>query len=521
MWFRMPLCAAPLGLLLVACGGDSSGTDDASASGTGSASTGGSGTTAVSTTGTNPSEGGSATDPSAGSESNGMTTTTNATTATDPTTTTDPTTATTSTTGDPSGTTAEPSTTSGVVPDTTTSGEPGSSTGGGPGSSSTSGEPGSSTGGPPPVCEPGMGGGGGMGMVEQSFIWIASQNTNDISKVDTLTMTELARYRTGPGSESPSRTAVSADGRFVVVNGRNSGRSTMFAANVADCVDKNGNGQIETSQNKANLLAFGADECMLWSIVHPTAGAGTPGPRGVTWTPGDWSYEECQYVDPKVWIGYLAPGGVAHFAKVDGATGMVEETLMAPGWKGSGFAPYGAALDPQFRPWFSSLRGEFVRVNTDEVPATLTRITPPANVQSYGFTVDEDGNPWFGGCSGPVTVYDQKNGTFTSIVGTSACHRGVTADTNFVWVASNNPCGLVQVDRENRTLVAKHVLPQCGTAIGLSTDVEKNVWLVDQSGWAWKFAPDDVKGLKKVDVLGSHYVYSDMTGGQLRSILPQ
>ena len=50
---------------------------------------------------------------------------------------------------------------------------------------------------------------------------------------------------------------------------------------------------------------------------------------------------------------------------------------------------------------------------------------------------------------------------------------------------------------------------------------QKFVWLVDQGGFAWKFAPDNVPGMMKVDVLGSHYVYSDMTGGQLLSILPQ
>ena len=509
--------AAPLGLLLVSCNGDGSGPgDDATASGTGVASTGG--VTATTTAGTVTTTGNSAsdaTDPSAGSESNGMTMGTTGTTgASNPTTTIDPTTG---TTGEPGTSTGGSSTTSGVVPGTTTTGEPGTSSTGGD-SSSTGAD---STTGPPPVCEPGMG--MGMGMIDKSYIWIASYNSNDVSKVDTLTMTELARYRTGPqnASQNPSRTAVIADGRFTVVNNRDSGRSTMFAANLPDCIDKDGNGQIETSQNKANLLDWATDECMIWSITHPVAGGTPPGPRGVTWTPGEWSYEECKYVNPKVWIGYLAANNTAKFAKVDGLTGALEETLSAPAWGGSGYAPYGAALDPQFRPWFSSLRGEFVRVNTDENPTTITRIAAPASVQSYGFTVDQDGNAWFGGCSGPVTVYDQKNGTFTPIVGTSACHRGVAADEKFVWVASNGPCGLVQVDRLARTLVAKHVPAQCNTAIGLSIDLEKNVWLVDQGGYAWKFKPDNVPAMQKIIVAGSHYVYSDMTGGQLQSILPQ
>ncbi|MBK7825814.1 lyase [Nannocystis sp.] len=509
-WMKGGWLAAPA-LLVLACGDSGTATETASASG-------GQSTGAETSAGTNPT---STSDPSGGtveatvgSDSNSatMATTVPTTDVSDGTTATTLTTGpgTTATTGPGMTDTGDPQTSSGVVPDTST----GSTGAVDPSAGSTGG----STGEAPP-CEPGDG--MGMGMVEKSFIWIASYNTNDISKVDTLTMTELARYRTGPAGENPSRTAVSADGRFVVVNNRNTGRSTMIAANEADCIDKNNNGMIDTSQNKNNLLNWDADECVRWSIVHPVAGGTASGPRGVTWTPGEWSYDECKYVNPKVWIGYLAAGNNAHFVRVDGITGMVEQTLIAAGWKGSSYAPYGAALDPQFRPWFSSLRGEFVRVNTDENPATLTRITPPNNVQSYGFTIDEDGNPWFGGCSGPVTVYDQKNQNFTTIVGTQACHRGVTADAKYVWVASNGPCGLVQIDRENRTLIKFHNTNPCSTAIGLSIDVEKNVWLVDQGGFAWKFDPENVPAMQKVVVAGSHYVYSDMTGGQLLSVLPQ
>ena len=514
--------------LALGCG-DSTAMTGASATG-GQGSTGGTGGTPGST-GTDAPTGTA----SAGSATSGMTDgsatspTTSAGPTTDPTVASDPTTATdtsmtsmtsmTSTTsmtgmtsestGDTVGTTGDPGTTSGVVPDTTTGAE--GTTGAGEGST---------TGEPPPPCEPGDGMGGGK--VEKSFIWISSFNLNEMSKVDTLTMTELARYKTGPGNQNPSRTAVSADGRYVVVNNRDSGRSTMVAANEADCIDNNGNGIIDTSQNKNNILAFGADECVRWSVVLPFAGNHQSGPRGVTWTPGEWSYDECKYVEPKVWVGYLAAGNVAHFARIDGETGVVEETLLAPGWKGQlGYGPYGAALDPQFRPWFSSLRSEFIRVNTDQDPITLTRIDPPAFVQSYGFTIDRDGDAWFGGWDGPVTVYDQKNQTFTAVPGTSGAHRGVAADENFVWAAHNSPCQLIQVDRNTRTLIAKHVTNPCNTAIGLSIDVEKYVWLIDQGGFAWKFKPDNVPGAMKIDIAGSHYVYSDMTGGQLLSILPQ
>jgi hypothetical protein len=163
-----------------------------------------------------------------------------------------------------------------------------------------------------------------------------------------------------------------------------------------------------------------------------------------------------------------------------------------------------------------------VRVNTDMNPITIDRFTPPGNVQSYGFSVDPDGHPWFGGNCGPITKYDTDTQQYIFIPGTeNGCWRGVGADENYVWVANNSPCQLAQVDRINHTLVANHNTNPCSTAIGISVDIEKFVWLVDQEGWAWKIDPMNVPAMKQVMVPGSHYVYSDMTGGQLQSILPQ
>jgi hypothetical protein len=111
--------------------------------------------------------------------------------------------------------------------------------------------------------------------------------------------------------------------------------------------------------------------------------------------------------------------------------------------------------------------------------------------------------------------------TYTAIAGTQACLRGIAADENYVWAASNGPCGLYQIDRKTNTLVKFHNPNPCSTAIGVSIDAEKFVWLVDQEGWAWKIDPENVPAMQQVMVTGSHYVYSDMTGGQLNSVLPQ
>jgi hypothetical protein len=53
---------------------------------------------------------------------------------------------------------------------------------------------------------------------------------------------------------------------------------------------------------------------MAWSVVHgPAAGGQTRGPRGITWTSGDWNEASCSYINQKVWVGYLN-GGNGQFA---------------------------------------------------------------------------------------------------------------------------------------------------------------------------------------------------------------
>jgi hypothetical protein len=148
------------------------------------------------------------------------------------------------------------------------------------------------------------------------------------------------------------------------------------------------------------------------------------------------------------------------------------------------------------------------------------RATTPPGVQSYGFTVDQDGNPWFGGNCGPVTVFDQKNQSLPAIAGTGGCWRGVTADEKYVWVANNSPCGL-QIDRANAHADQElaHQPVQHGDRLQHRRREERVAGRPGRLGL--EVRPGERLGMKKVDVVGSHYVYSDMTGGQVRSILPQ
>jgi hypothetical protein len=363
---------------------------------------------------------------------------------------------------------------------------------------------------------------------DYSYLWVANSDEGSVSKVNTTTLVEEGRYRTGPAGlylMDPSRTTVSLDGRFALVGNRNNGSVTLIAAVEDDCIDQNNDGMITTSQNKNDLKNWGEDECVLWKTDLPDVGPGIQsGPRGMTFDPGTLNEDTCQYENPKIWVGWHgAQATQAHMGRLDPVTGTVEEVVDINNWNmgWSEYPPYGAAYDGQGNVWFTALRGEVFRLSTADLQ--VDRWVMPFGTESYGMTVDFQGNAWFGGCQGPVTTFDAMTETFTAVPGTNACYRGVAADgAGNIWVASNGPCGLMQIDAETKSVIMFHDAAdfqgQCSTPVGVSIDVEGYVWMVDQQGWAWKIHPETYDK-EIVMIVGDHYTYSDMTGGGLNAVV--
>ncbi len=109
-----------------------------------------------------------------------------------------------------------------------------------------------------------------------AFIWVPNSNEGTVSKVDTRTSLELARYRTSPLSyANPSRTTVDLDGNCWVGN-RNTGTAVKIGLYENEqYIDRNGNGIIETCHDldgngvitPNEVLPWGQDECVLYEIV--------------------------------------------------------------------------------------------------------------------------------------------------------------------------------------------------------------------------------------------------------------
>ncbi|MEM9193991.1 MAG: MopE-related protein [Myxococcota bacterium] len=360
-------------------------------------------------------------------------------------------------------------------------------------------------------------------MIDTNFIWIANTGDGTVSKVDTRTFVEVARYVTGPdgGANDPSRTSVNSFGDVFVGNRRSFSVSKISALG-ENCPDTNGDGVVTTSSGGADVLAWGMDDCVLWNTSLTGGGliraVAAQDVEGLDFT-----------VTPFVWIG----GWDGRVWKLDGETGAIVIETDGP------TSNYGFALDGRGNLWISGrAQASLGRIDTTVCvdnascnAAGAKEVIPiPGNPDTYGITVDAAQRVWIAGLSASnVTRYDPMapaGSQFVTVpLGTRnhgiAASAGMTAETGWIWVAgfgggvhrveANNPA--------NNQIVANTVGP---TAKGMAVDFDGKIWVINQNDAnATVITPGTTFGMENVqlgvsDYITAPYTYSDMTGQQLR-----
>jgi streptogramin lyase len=425
----------------------------------------------------------------------------------------------------PTGTTAEP----GTSTDGTTGPVSGTSTGGttGPVSGTSTGEDSSTSEGPKldmgvPVCPP------DDQASTFAYIWIANTSQGTVSKINTMDGKEEGRYYThpNPGQAQPSRTSVNQYGDVAVSN-RGLGSVTKVAALKVKCIDKNGNGQIDTSTGANDIKAWGQDECVLWHTAFPLANGFSGGVRPTAWEGVAQDQVTCETPVPRLWVGYKDAGNTAHFARLHGDTGVVLDDVLRPNWSSNSFGPYGGAVNSA-GDLFSIGYDNEVSIRIDATTLQITELGKPPGSYKYGMGVDSNGNMWVGSFSGPHHMYffDAQANQWQGIgnggnPGGGAL--GVQIDNlGRVWGAANGPCRLIEADVETKQFIKTDiVLPGCSSPWGVSIDNEGYVWVVDKGNKAFKVDPDTYEIKLIVTGLINPYTYSDMTGQGLQLVLPQ
>jgi len=372
---------------------------------------------------------------------------------------------------------------------------------------------------------------GGLRISEESttlpFIWVPNSNQGTISKVDTLNGNELGRYRVSPEDRNgnPSRTTVDLQGSCFLGNRATGTMVKVGLFESGGCVDRNGNGSIDTSSDLdgdgditgEELLAWGEDECVLYEVIL------TPGEEG-TYTPGtftgtypndDWNPGTRGIaVDSSnnVWVGSY---GTQTYFYVNGATGEIIRSIDV---SSVGHHPYGAVLDPNGVLW-SSTWPDWHVLKLDTADYSFSALELPH--QSYGLAVDRSNHLF-------VTGRDQYQMSRINILAdeiewtvAAKYSRGIalTADAN-LWTADSNAGTVTRWTNDGTEIEA---IPVGSNPTGVAVDANGYVWVVNYGDeYAKRINPaTNAVDLEKALIGTSHYGYSDMTGIVARTVSTQ
>ncbi|MFV8749049.1 hypothetical protein ACNOYE_00700 [Nannocystaceae bacterium ST9] len=352
--------------------------------------------------------------------------------------------------------------------------------------------------------------GGGMGDLEFSFIWIANSPQGTVSKIDTQTLVEEARYQVRPqGGGEPSRTSVNVRGDMVV--GARGGGVTKIWARQEDCADDNGTPGIQTSTGKNDVLAWGQEECVAWYTDFAYTSE-----RAIAWTAGTYDEGTCTYADAKVWVGGTNDASNLQISRLNGDTGVVEDMVQIPGTVGyMERSPYGAAVDIEGNGWFVNAYcgGTLVRVDYDDLSYDL--INPPAEVCPYGITVDSQGYVWIGGYQTYTGRYDPAADQWDLV---QAQGLGIQEDAQGrLWLGAYGQNGVYAIDGDTLQVLSYTPVPTTGQSKGVAIDFFGYVWVVSDAGnVAVRLDPDTLE-IQTYAGLDSPYSYSDMTGWGLKN----
>ncbi len=393
-------------------------------------------------------------------------------------------------------------------------------------------------------------------------LWIANEGEGTVSKVDVELVAETGRYNVGLSTNpSPSRTSVDLAGDVFVGNRKTDGNPasvTKIAADPERCVDRNGNGTIETSTGGADVFPRSAggnvapvqstDECVVWTRSFDAANANNPDPLTGSYgclgiramaataeTGNNFEY------NGHVWVGCRNSGATY---KLNGNNGDIID-----GYQTTNAAPYGFALDSEDRLWIVSRDGGATDgvywLNTTD--GTMHSVGGP---RPYGVAIDNDGHIWVANLDDggmyrytPGAPPDLTGGAWHSITGITDRFRGVAVDKwGYVWaIRTDNNSEVYLIDPalfpDPSAVSGPYDLadatydPQDGC--GIAVDFAGHVWGVSDNGcpdanhgcatrlWIDRDASGtptvDLTKTQNVPVGRTPYSYSDMIGYHLRN----
>lgn len=349
------------------------------------------------------------------------------------------------------------------------------------------------------------------------FIWIAASSRGTIVKIDTRSGEILGEFSTSPDNRwsNPSRTTVMLDGSVWVTN--RDGRSIAHVGleELNQCVDRDGNGTIETSGGYGDVLLWrnaqgedtaggvttAEDECILHYV--PTTASGT---RHI-------SIRD----ESSIWVSGTSG---RQFDLVDTHTGQILSTEPAAGCGG-----YGGLTDPSGVVW-SSNPGWLLRWDPSVIPPTAES-KRCISAGAYGVAVDSKGWIWVAQGSQVRKISPDGKTILGPFPHGNPGSQGLAVDGNdHVWVSSSLGGGHTSIGHlDNDGLLLGTVFGVPDGPTGISVDSRGYIWSANYTASsASRIDPtkgplgaDGVTPVGEVDLVvplpGAYpYNYSDMTG---------
>lgn len=368
-------------------------------------------------------------------------------------------------------------------------------------------------------------------------MWITNAGEDTVSKIDTTTGREVARYRTGFGPSgqpgylshlnnayagpAPSRTAVDSDGNVYVANRHFDGKpASVMKILASGGVDRNGNGTIETSSDLnsdgaiagAEILNMGdsngngvvdvaelQDERVAWIVQVGSNGA--------------LGRSLCRDANGFIWLGLY---NTRQYYKLDPADGAVVAGPVSTATPLSN-NPYGCLVDNTGQLWGASLGTSLLKLDTNT--NTVVNIFNHAAFGSdYGIAI---GNGKVYQASLNSQSYLEFNPTTNTFSAPAALKRyatGVVTDGFGNIYSAQHGSGVTKYAPNGAVLwTAPNQAGTPGVCYGVQVDSDQNVWCIHfgaigVAGKIAKYRAADGAALGVFNVGNYPYTYSDATG---------
>jgi len=368
------------------------------------------------------------------------------------------------------------------------------------------------------------------------IMWVANSGEDSLSKWDTDTNIELARYYTWFGALSnhdawsgpaPSRTCVDVDGNCYVANRHfDSKPADVIKILADDWIDRNGNGVMDTSYDANNDGTITPDEMLPMTDTNSNGVIDDDEIQDerIAWAvsvgPDDGVGRSLAIdMNGNIWLGLCTTQDYYKLSSVDGSilSGPID---VSPN------RPYGALVDKHGILWGASISTTLLELDTNS--GTLVAVHDHSEYgRDYGIALgydDEDNTQVYQASYlgyNTYIKYDSSDGTF-SIPAESPQYQclGIATDSSGNIFASNGIEGGVKKFAPDGSVIWSAPAQVSSEARGTVVDSNGNVWVIHRAvSKLSKFRGTDGASLGVFDTGLYPYTYSDATGSSFRSAI--